>query len=631
MRRKAPLSQELARAAASLALIAGAALAAAPTAVLAQATESRRGVAIAAGPLSQALNAYASAAGVELTMDASLLQGKRSAGLSGSYTVEEGFAELLRGQGLRAAREANGSYTLKPAPPQDAALLEPVTVTGAQAETAAGPFPGYAARLSATGTKTDTLIETPQSITVIGAQEIETLKSQSMQDALGYVAGVSRAEGIDRTTDSLFLRGFRSNQGSYYRDGSLYTVNIYNGRQEPYGLERIEFLKGASSVLYGAMPPAVSSTRSASVRPSSAARAQCGSGQLPSPAGVRRLRRRAGSGWHLVLSPDRAQARQRYLRRLCARRPDLRRAGHQVAAERGDLADIAGRIPARPDGLRLWPAGAGHGAAEPQRPHPAQPVHRRTRTGRVQDEALFGRLPVRTCVHQPVEAAAQPALHQREERLWIHRSLATDAGRAAHRGPRFLPRVDRSSAVSTDTSLQYQTRTGIVEHTLLAGLDYSTPKHETRRYFQTLDNLDLYDPVYGSPLGPVTPNINSSTKSDTKRLGIYLQDQMKIADKWVVLLGGRQDWVRANEHNLFTGEQYAQDRRPRPSPAAPAWSTWPTTAWRRSSATASPSSRPPARTARAAASNPPKASNTKPACATSRRAPTPCCRPPCTS
>ena len=140
--------------------------------------------------------------------------------------------------------------------------------------------------------------------------------------------------------------------------------------------------------------------------------------------------------------------------------------------------------------------------------------------------------------------------------LW---QLMPDGRRTADRG--FSPRVDRSSAVSTDTSLQYQTRTGIVEHTLLAGLDYSTPKHETRRYFQTLDNLDLYDPVYGSPLGPVTPNINSSTKSDTKRLGIYLQDQMKIADKWVVLLGGRQDWVRANEHNLFTGEQYAQDEK----------------------------------------------------------------------
>ena len=209
--------------------------------------------------------------------------------------------------------------------------------------------------------------------------------------------------------------------------------------------------------------------------------------------------------------------------------------------------------------------------------------------------------------------------------LW---QLMPDGRRTADRG--FSPRVDRSSAVSTDTSLQYQTRTGIVEHTLLAGLDYSTPKHETRRYFQTLDNLDLYDPVYGSPLGPVTPNINSSTKSDTKRLGIYLQDQMKIADKWVVLLGGRQDWVRANEHNLFTGEQYAQDEDQAFTGRA-GLVYWPTTAWRRSSATASPSSRPPARTARAAASNPPKASNTKPACATSRRAPTPCCRPPCTS
>ena len=74
--------------------------------------------------------------------------------------------------------------------------------------------------------------------------------------------------------------------------------------------------------------------------------------------------------------------------------------------------------------------------------------------------------------------------------LW---QLMPDGRRTADRG--FSPRVDRSSAVSTDTSLQYQTRTGIVEHTLLAGLDYSTPKHETRRYFQTLDNLDLYDPV----------------------------------------------------------------------------------------------------------------------------------------
>lgn len=563
MRRKAPLSQELARAAASLALIAGAALAAAPTAVLAQATESRRGVVIAAGPLSQALNAYASAAGVELTMDASLLQGKRSAGLSGSYTVEEGFAELLRGQGLRAAREANGSYTLKPAPPQDAALLEPVTVTGAQAETAAGPFPGYAARLSATGTKTDTpLIETPQSITVIGAQEIETLKSQSMQDALGYVAGVSRAEGIDRTTDSLFLRGFRSNQGSYYRDGSLYTVNIYNGRQEPYGLERIEFLKGASSVLYGAMPPGgVINTVS----------------KRPTVEPLRELNVEAGSFRRRQVSADFGGALDQdgtWSYRLTALRRDSDTFVDYVPDDRTYVAPAIKWQPNEATSLTLL--------AEYQQDRtvyvyglPAQGTVLPNPNGRIPRNRFTGEPGLdefkmkRYSVGYLFEHAFTSQLKLRHNLRYINAKsdygstdlwqLMPDGRRTADRG--FSPRVDRSSAVSTDTSLQYQTRTGIVEHTLLAGLDYSTPKHETRRYFQTLDNLDLYDPVYGSPLGPVTPNINSSTKSDTKRLGIYLQDQMKIADKWVVLLGGRQDWVRANEHNLFTGEQYAQDEK----------------------------------------------------------------------
>ena len=50
----------------------------------AQSVETRRSYDIAGGPLSQVLNAYASAAGVELSMDATLLQGKHSNGLSGS-------------------------------------------------------------------------------------------------------------------------------------------------------------------------------------------------------------------------------------------------------------------------------------------------------------------------------------------------------------------------------------------------------------------------------------------------------------------------------------------------------------------------------------------------------------------
>ena len=397
---------------------------------------------------------------------------------------------------------------------------------------------------------------------MIGAQEIETLKSQSMQDALGYVAGVSRAEGIDRTTDSLFLRGFRSNQGSYYRDGSLYTVNIYNGRQEPYGLERIEFLKGASSVLYGAMPPGgVVNTVS----------------KRPTVEPLRELNVDAGSFRRRQVSADFGGALDQdgtWSYRLTALRRDSDTFIDHVPDDRTYVAPAIKWQPNEATSLTLL--------AEYQQDRtvyvyglPAQGTVLPNPNGRIPRERFTGEPGLdefkmkRYSVGYLFEHAFSSQLKLRHNLRYINAKsdygstdiwqLMPDGRRTADRG--FSPRVDRSSAVSTDTSLQYQTRTGIVEHTLLAGLDYSTPKHETRRYFQTLDSLDLYDPVYGSPLGPATPNINSSTKSDTKRLGIYFQDQMKIADKWVVLLGGRQDWVRANERNLFTGEQYAQDEK----------------------------------------------------------------------
>lgn len=539
------------------------AVAAAP-ATQAQAVEAKRSYVIAGGSLSQALNAYANAAGVELTMDASLLQGKRSSGLSGNYTVREGFAELLRGHGLRASPEPNGSFTLKAAPAsrEDAALLDPVTVTG-QAETATGPFHGYAATLSATGTKTDTpIIETPQSITVVGAEEIETLKSQSLQDALGYVAGVSRAEGLDRTTDSLFLRGFRSNQGSYYRDGSLYTVNIYDGRQEPYGLERIEFLKGASSVLFGAMPPGgIVNTVS----------------KRPTLEPLRELNVEAGSFRRKQVAADFGGALDQdgiWSYRLTALKRDSDTFIDHVPDDRTYVAPAVKWQPSEATSLTLL--------AEYQKDRtayvyglPAQGTVLPNINGDIPRDRFTGEPGLdefkmeRFSVGYLFEHAFSSQLKLRHNLRYVNAKsdynstdiwqLMPDQRRTADRG--FSPRQDKSSALSVDTSLQYQTRTGVVDHTLLAGLDYSMPRHESRRYFQALDSLDLFDPTYGSPLGPATPNYGSSTKGDNKRLGIYFQDQMKIVDKWVVLLGGRQDWVTGNEHNLFTQEQYADNEK----------------------------------------------------------------------
>lgn len=58
-------------------------------------------------------------------------------------------------------------------------------------ETATSPVPGYVAQQSATGTKTDTrILENPQSISVVGRNQIEQQGAQTVAESLRYTAGV---------------------------------------------------------------------------------------------------------------------------------------------------------------------------------------------------------------------------------------------------------------------------------------------------------------------------------------------------------------------------------------------------------------------------------------------------------
>ena len=121
-------------------------------------------------------------------------------------------------------------------------------------EEATGPIEGYVATRTATGTKTDTPInEVPQSISVITRDEVEARGAQSIGDVLSYTAGVEgHANGLDPRRDVISIRGFGGTE-YFYRDGLRLTGFSNQGKvvSEPYGLERIEVLRGPASVLYG--------------------------------------------------------------------------------------------------------------------------------------------------------------------------------------------------------------------------------------------------------------------------------------------------------------------------------------------------------------------------------------------
>ena len=128
----------------------------------------------------------------------------------------------------------------------------PAAAAGVRAETATGPVRGYLAGQSGTGTKTDTpLRETPQSITVVTADRVTDQGALTVQESLRYVPGVfADAYGPDSRGDYPRIRGQDPN---IYLDGTrvVNTFQFNEWRPDPYTLERIEVLRGPSSVLYG--------------------------------------------------------------------------------------------------------------------------------------------------------------------------------------------------------------------------------------------------------------------------------------------------------------------------------------------------------------------------------------------
>lgn len=137
--------------------------------------------------------------------------------------------------------------------------LAPIDVEGGRIKSADAPVEGYVAERSATATKTDIpLIESPQSITVIGRDQIEDRGADTLAEAVEYAPGVNTANSVNNDvidSNGIQIRGFSAADATY-RDGTrLFAGLPYDAPIEAYGVERIEVLRGPASVLYGQGQP----------------------------------------------------------------------------------------------------------------------------------------------------------------------------------------------------------------------------------------------------------------------------------------------------------------------------------------------------------------------------------------
>ena len=202
---------------------------------------------IPAGPLGSALTQFAGTAGVTVSFEPSAANGQQTSGLRGRYSVDAGLRQLLAGSRLEAVRHDNGSYSLLPIVASGAAMqLGATSISGVAVESAYGPVDGYVATRSATGTKTDTpILEIPQTINVVTADQVEAQGARNLTQALRSTPGVNTGGFTDRNSiaDEITSRGFAPTP--LYLDGAYipYAGSLGGAPQiDPYTLERIEVL-----------------------------------------------------------------------------------------------------------------------------------------------------------------------------------------------------------------------------------------------------------------------------------------------------------------------------------------------------------------------------------------------------
>ena len=235
---------------------------------LAQAqTAQVRVYSIPAGALGDVLTRFGSDSAILLSFSSESTQGLRSAGLQGSYGVQDGFRVLLAGSGMQAVPQPNGAYLLQKlpdgagAPAADSrgvAVMSGVTVVAAAERSAVtggtGSYTGGPAS-GATGLAL-TQRETPQSLTIVTRQQIEDQNSNAVSDVMKNVNGVS-VQNYDSDRWSFQARGFTVTNFQY--DGvsaiydGVYDWGTTNSDMAIY--DRIEVLKGATGLMSGTGDP----------------------------------------------------------------------------------------------------------------------------------------------------------------------------------------------------------------------------------------------------------------------------------------------------------------------------------------------------------------------------------------
>lgn len=424
---------------------------------------------------------------------------------------------------------------------------------GVSAESATGPVDGYVARDTETGAKTATPVsEIPQTVNVIGREELyDRGVVTKIDEALRYTPGVTAAPyGTDADTDWIYIRGFQATQTGAFLDGlNLFSYGFGGFQMDAFFMQRLEVLKGPASVLYGGSNPGgiVDMIR---LRPQDRRVAY-------TEAGINNF----GNAFFGFDVGDRLNANWKY--RVTGKlaggdnyedySKDFRGAiMPQVTWEPSAATSVTGYV--YYSGLNQRQSSNGFlpyvgtvvpapfGKIDPQKYYGEPSIN----TGRY-NQTMVG-LEASHILDSGWKLSSNARyghLSKYEAGPYVYGYVGATPTAPAYN----LNRIgfDATSRVDTfniDNHAERRFATGFLNHNLLAGLDYKYYRLDHVQACCGATPISATNPVYGVPQGANFTYLDQVLAQ--QQIGIYLQDQIRFADRWLLTLNGRQDWVKTD-------------------------------------------------------------------------------------
>lgn len=512
--------------------------------------------------LQEALLQLGQASGTTIISDPRFTADKRSQAVRLDGPVANVLHALLQGSGLRAVPNANGEGYRVEADPHAAgdgsALLPTITIMGRPPSDI-----GVLSLRSGAGTKTDTpLIESAQSISVINRDLMDMIGATSTAEALRYSAGVSvNGYGADSRVDEISVRGFRTGSfaNNLYLDGlrppgSSSGASASATQFEGYGLERVEVLRGPSSVLYGRIAPG-GLVNVTSKRPTDFARGEIG--MATDNNGLARLNadasgplndtgtwlyRVVGSAYHTGTQVDHVDLNRAMFAPSLTWQPSARTSLTVLVNYQQDRGGSTYQFLPAHGTYYNTPYGrfsSNRFMGEPDFNH-----YDRTQfaIGYLFSHALSGQLKLNQGLRYMRVDTENDGVTRRGDLQANGRTLLRSAG---------INQI-RSEGFTVDNNAEIGFGVGDADHTVLLGIDYRTQVIRVRQASGKASSLDVFDPIYGSAvrIGSPVP----TRRSDSDQTGLYAQDQIRW-HRWVATVGLRHDWSRDNSLVRATGQR----------------------------------------------------------------------------